>query len=93
MHVISQKKLREFWAVHPEAEQALRAWLKVVENCDWENPHEVTATFNRTSFVGKYAVFRVHGNACRIVAHIHFNRKKIYLRHVVTRTEYDEMKL
>ena len=93
MHVISQKRLREFFTVHPESEEPLRAWFKIVEGSDWETPEDVTATFGRTSFVGKFAVFRVHGNHCRIVAAIHFNCGKVYLRYVLTHQEYDRLEL
>jgi mRNA interferase HigB len=34
-------------------------------------------------------VFNIGGNKFRLVAAIHFNRKKIYVRHVLTHAEYD----
>ncbi len=43
MHVIYEKKLREFWDVHPEAEQPLRAWLKRTEGSAWANFAELRA--------------------------------------------------
>ena len=33
MHLISRKKLREAWAVDPELEKPLRAWIKVAREC------------------------------------------------------------
>jgi HTH-type transcriptional regulator/antitoxin HigA len=45
VHVISPKKLRQFWSVHPDAERPLRAWLTVVQSCRYASPHEVRQDF------------------------------------------------
>jgi hypothetical protein len=36
MHVISKKRLREFWERSPEAETPLCAWYRVAEHATWE---------------------------------------------------------
>ena len=89
MHVISKKKLREFWEVHEQEQASLEAWHKVAEHAEWEKPEDVTATYNDASMVKGFTVFRVSGY-CRVIAKIHFNRAKIYIRHVLTHAEYDE---
>jgi len=35
-------------------------------------------------------VFDIGGNKLRLIANIHFNRQKIYIRHVLTHKEYDK---
>jgi mRNA interferase HigB len=47
VHVISPKKLRQFWSVHPDAERPLRAWLTVVQSRRYAPPHEVRQDFGR----------------------------------------------
>ena len=42
--------------------------------------------------VGKLTVFNIGGNKVRLVAAIHFNRNKLYIRYVLTHTEYDKDK-
>ena len=42
--------------------------------------------------VGKLTVFNVGGNKVRIVSAIHYNRKRIYIRAVLTHEEYDKGK-
>ena len=37
MHVISEKKLREFWEKWPAAEEPLRAWHRVAKHAAWES--------------------------------------------------------
>jgi mRNA interferase HigB len=40
--------------------------------------------------VGKSTVFDIGGNKYRLVVAIHYNRKKVYIRHVMTHAEYDQ---
>ncbi len=40
--------------------------------------------------VGNLVVFNIGGNNYRLFASVHFNRKKIYIRHVLTHKEYDK---
>jgi len=89
MHVISQKKLREFWQQWPEAEWPLRAWHRVAEQATWETFAHVRETYPSADQVGRCTVFNVGGNKFRLVVLIHFNRGKVYVRHVMTHEEYD----
>jgi mRNA interferase HigB len=33
-------------------------------------------------------VFNIGGNTYRLIAAIHFNRRKVYIRHILTHQEY-----
>lgn len=92
MHVISEKKLRVFWAIHPEAETPLRAWFRIAEKARWATFAEVRETFPHADQVGDLTVFNVGGTRYRLIAAIHYNRGKLYIRHVLTRAEYDREK-
>ena len=89
MHVISEKKFREFWTLHPEAETPLRAWAKVAEESGWEKFADVRETYSHADQVGKFTVFNIGGDKFRLVVVIHFNRGKVYVRHVLTHEDYD----
>jgi mRNA interferase HigB len=89
MHVISRKKLREFWNQHDDAEPPLRAWYKVVKHANWETFADVRATYSSADQVGKFVVFNIGGNKYRLVTVIHYDRAKVYIRHVLSHTEYD----
>jgi mRNA interferase HigB len=39
--------------------------------------------------VGRCIVFNIGGNKFRLVVVVHFNRGKVYIRHVMTHDEYD----
>lgn len=46
-------------------------------------------TFPGVDRVGKFTVFNIGGNKVRLIAAIHYNTGKIYIRHVLTHNEYD----
>jgi mRNA interferase HigB len=92
MHIISRAALRAFWQIHPEAEQPLRDWHTVVKNVTWSNPNDVRETFNSVDLVGRCFVFNVGGNRYRVIAAVHFNTHRVFLRYVLTHREYDRGK-
>lgn len=89
MHVISQKKLRVFWAEHRAAEGPLRAWHAVARKAEWASFTALRETYPRADQVGRHTVFDIGGNKYRLIAAIHYNRGKVYVRHVLTHAEYD----
>ncbi len=46
-------------------------------------------TFPGADVVGKLTVFNVGGNKVRLIAALHYNRQKVYIRAVLTHAEYD----
>jgi mRNA interferase HigB len=90
VHVISPKKLREFWSLHPDAERPLRSWLSVVEARRYASPHEVRQDFRSADFLGAWrTVFDIGGNKYRLVVDVRYDLGRIYVRHVLTHAEYD----
>jgi mRNA interferase HigB len=89
MHVISRKTLGQFWAQHPDSEHALARWCKIMQRHDFTNVETSRATFPTAGKVGDVIVFNIGGNKYRLITAIHFNRRKVYIRHVLTHQEYD----
>jgi mRNA interferase HigB len=89
MHVISRKTLVDFWLKHPPAKKPMEAWHKAVEHASWSAFADIRNTFNSADKAGELVVFDV-GARYRIIAVIHFNRNKVFLRHVYTHAEYDD---
>lgn len=92
MHVISRKKLNEFAERHSEAKPSLARWYSVAKRLSFMNYAELLRTFPSADQVGKLTVFNIGGNNIRLIAAIHYNRKKIYIRAVLTHHEYDEQR-
>jgi mRNA interferase HigB len=92
MVVISYGTLRDFFAIHADAKDALNNWYRLVSHADWANYHEVKAMFNTVDAVGNDRfVFDIRGNHYRIVAMIFFNIRTVYIRFVGTHKEYDRI--
>ena len=89
MHIIARPALVDFWAVHKDAENPLRAWYSVCKKSDFQNFSELRRALTGIDKVGKFTVFDIGGNKYRLITVIHFNRRKIYIRHVLTHEEYD----
>lgn len=92
MHVISEKLLRDFWTDHPDAEAPRKAWRRVAEQSEWRNFASVRDAYPRADQVGKFTVFDIGGNKYRLVVAVHFNRLKVFVRHVLTHAQYDKGK-
>ena len=90
MHVISKKKLRDFWVRHATCRSALQSWFTIMHRSTYETLNHRKATFPSADRVGKHVVFDVGGNKCRVITVIHFNRGKVYVRDVLTHQEYDQ---
>jgi len=51
--------------------------------------NDLRATFPSADYVDGLTVFNIGGNKYRLIASIHYNRKKVYIRAVLTHQEYD----
>ena len=90
MHVITRKRLNEFASLHPETKTALTQWYKTIKQAEFASFVELRDRFPSADQVGKLTVFNIGGNKVRLIAAIHYNRQKIYVRAVLTHAEYDE---
>ena len=90
MHIITRKRLNEFAESYPETRTALAHWYGLAKRNDFSNFAELKATFPSADQVGRLTVFNVGGNKVRLIAAIHYNRRRVYIRAVLTHAEYDE---
>lgn len=92
MHVITKRRITEAKQLYPECKSALDGWLKIIKDNEFWNFAELKATFNSVDKVDDLIVFNIGGNKLRLIASIHFNRQKLYIRHILTHKEYDKNK-
>lgn len=67
-------------------------WYRGLQRASYSTWSELHQAFPSADKVGKWIVFNIGGNKYRLVAVVHFNRGKVYVRHVLTHKEYDEGK-
>ena len=89
MHIITRKRLNEFAATYTETRSALAHWYAIMRKERFVNFVHLRQTFPHADHVGKFTVFNIGGNKVRLIAALHYNRNKIYIRHVLTHEEYD----
>ncbi len=90
MHIISRKRLREFWEKHSDSETPLDNWYRIAKSATWQNFAELQETLPSADLVGKCIVFNIGGNKYRLIVKIEFRKQQIYIKFVLTHKEYDK---
>ena len=94
MRIISVNTLKVFWekVAHRDAEQPLRAWIKVTKAARWEDPPAVKKTFNSADVLKRgRVVFDIGGNKYRLVGWINYAYQVLYVRFIGTHKQYDDI--
>jgi mRNA interferase HigB len=90
VRIISKKRLAEFWAKHPDAEEPLLAWYNITKKANRNNLAEKRQDFRHADPVGTCTVFNIKGNDYRLITKIFYVRKRVLIRFVMTHKEYDK---
>ena len=90
--VITRKRIVEFGDKHPDCINALESWYRVIKHSQYNSFAQLRQTFPSADQVGKLTVFNIGGNKARLIAAIHYNTQRVYIRHVLTHEEYDRGK-
>ncbi len=90
VRIISKSKLREFWEKHPETEEPLKEWFRVVSKANWKNFVDVRNTFRHADPYCDCVIFDVKGNDIRLIGIILYSAQRIYVRYVLNHAEYDK---
>jgi mRNA interferase HigB len=89
MRVIFKGPIREFWERRPESKPALEEWFRKVSQLAAASFPELRRTFGSADYVDGYTLFDVGGNKYRIATVIHYDKQRLYVRQVMTHSEYD----
>jgi mRNA interferase HigB len=90
MHIISHAKIVQAQAAYPDCQGALDQWYRLTKRVVWRNFAEVKGFFPAVDKVGDKFVFDIGGNKLRLIAAIHFNTGKLFIRAVLTHCAYDK---
>lgn len=90
MHVISKKRIREAKNLFPESASSLDGWYQVISKNSFKSHAELKKLFGSVDKVGSLYVFDISGNKVRLIASIHFNRQRIYIRNILNHVDYDK---
>ena len=92
MRIFTEKTLKEFAALHPDALLPLQVWAEIVKGSKWSCFADVKQTFNSVDSIGSQRyVFDIKGNTYRLVVVIKFTIGFVYVRFIGTHKEYDRV--
>ena len=89
MHIITRSRLVEFWEKHPDAKTSLLLWYKLTISSTWLSLVEVRKVFPAADQVGNFTVFNIGGNKYRLIAFVDYTYQKVFIRYILTHSEYD----
>lgn len=87
MRVITRKRIEEFCRRHAAARAPLTAWYRVMSKSHFGDFNRLRNTFGSVDCVGGLYVF--NAGPYRLIAAIHFDRQKVFVRRILTHDEYD----
>ncbi|MHA3052727.1 type II toxin-antitoxin system HigB family toxin [Acinetobacter sp. ANC 4640] len=90
MHVITHARILEASQKWPQAETALDGWYRLIKANDPKDFAEMKRYFPVVDKVGNFHVFDIGGNKIRLIAVVMYQAKRVYIRHVLSHTEYDK---
>jgi mRNA interferase HigB len=68
-------------------------WLKLTRHGSFQNLAELKRTFASVDLVPvkgrNFYVFDIGGNKYRLIAAIHFNTQRLFVRQILTHSDYD----
>lgn len=89
VNVIAPRTLAAFWAVHPDAEEPLREWLRHAQRASYSNFAEVRADYGSADWVGGFLVFNIGGNKYRLIVFPNFPGQRFLIEAILTHQSYD----
>ena len=89
MHVISRKRLREFWELHSDAEEPLTRWYRLATKAEWRDFGELRSISPSADQVDHLTVINIGGNKYRLIIEVFFRDQVVLIRHVLTHKDYD----
>ncbi len=92
MRVIAKMTLREFWEMHADSEQQLKAWYNEAEQAEWKTPNEIKKDYPSASILeDNRVVFNIKRNHYRLIVKINYSYGVIWVRFIGTHAEYDKV--
>ena len=88
MRVVSRKAIRDAADKHSEWAASLNAWYKIARGADWASFVDVRNSWRNSDVVGPFVVFDIGNNRCRLIATVKYKWRMVYVRHVLSHTEY-----
>jgi mRNA interferase HigB len=90
MRIIAKRRLLALAAAHGDCTNQVADWYRVARASDWRSLAEVRESFRHADIVGDKTVFNIKGNDYRLIVHIRYRTRTIYVKDLLTHAEYDK---
>ena len=94
MHVISRKPFLDAAIKFPNNAKSIKDMYKILKNENFSSPDELKAVFpslDNFKYKDKWWIIDIGGNNLRLMAFIEFRDNRMYVKHIVSHSEYDKL--
>ena len=94
MHIISRRPFHNAARAHPQHKVALKDAYRGLRKAKFDSPGAmrlVFPTLDNFRYRKKWWVIDIAGNHLRLIAYIHFEQNRMYVKHILTHAEYDRL--
>jgi mRNA interferase HigB len=92
VRIIGKVAITRFAKDHKDALEPLMHWYGIAKRAQWPNITDVREDFGHADAVGLFTVFNIGGNKYRLITVTRYRWQVVYVRHVLTHSEYDKEK-
>ncbi|XCY74004.1 type II toxin-antitoxin system HigB family toxin [Pseudomonas sp. CBR-F] len=92
MRVISEKRIWEAKERWPYSATALDEWYRRMKRNSPADFASMKGMFPATDKVGQFHVFDIGGNKLRLIAFVHYQVQRIYIKYLFDHREYEQGK-
>jgi mRNA interferase HigB len=94
MHVISRKPFEDAMKKYPNDANAIATVYRILKLGSFTNPEQLRAVFkslDNFKYRDKWWVIDIGSNNLRLLAFIEFKHQRLYVKHIITHAEYEEL--
>jgi mRNA interferase HigB len=92
VRILTHTKVVAYAAQNASAATSLATWSKLTRAAQWTCSGDVSRTFpSSTVLNGERVVFKIAGNAFRLIAAIHYPSRGVWIKFIGTHAEYDKI--
>lgn len=91
MEILNSRVIKQFIALHADAEAPLNDWILKTRAAQWKNNSDVQKTFNSVDHLGDQKfIFNIGGNNFRMAAMVWIENERVYVLKLMTHADYDK---
>ncbi len=91
---IKEKTLTDYCKLnkYKQAEEPLKAWIYEIKYSTWDNANKLKAKYRNAGIISsKQVVFNIKGNDYRLIVHVEYKLKIVFIVWFGTDKEYDKI--